>query len=167
VNDLLTSVLTALLAALAASSLTLQRVKRERRWEAKHQAYRSILRALHDIHFWAEEAYADLSMLPTVGAEKRDALRRRVDEAKHELWGFVHVGKLDISSDCAGVLESLLESVAIEEHRFREEVTDFDDDDPAGAHEYQEDLRQHYDKIRALIKTEIPAIVGAAKKDLT
>lgn len=150
---------TAVLAAYLASELTLRRVKREKRWEARHEAYKSILRSLHDIRFWADETYADAKLLPSVGADKREEPRRRFDNAKHELWAHVHVGQLAVSPECRESLEALLSSIATEEYRFNLE-------EPRGDEKYSEDLAEHCETVRKVIDTGLPPILAAAAKDL-
>jgi hypothetical protein len=149
---------TSVLAAYIGSALTLRRVKREKRWDARHEAYKSMLRSLHDIRFWADETYADANLLPSVGTQKREELGKRFDNAKHELWAHVHVGQLAVSPHCRESLDALLSSIATEEHRFEH--------DQRGDEEYPEDLAKHCDNLRNLIDTALPEIVAAAVKDL-
>jgi hypothetical protein len=99
-----------------------------------------------------------LNCLPSVGADKRDELSKRFDNAKHELWAHVHVGQLSVSRQCSESLEALLSSIAAEEHRF--------DEDWRGDEEYSEHLAEHCEKVRDLIDSGLPAILAAAQKDL-
>jgi len=113
------------------SVLTLRRVKRKRRWAARHDAYRSVLRALHALRFWAEDAYANANLLPAVGGTVRPRLRERFDDAKYHLCEHLHVGRLSLSPSAVSILQELLIRIAVEEPRFEE--------DRRGRGEYDQD----------------------------
>ncbi len=146
----------ALTAAFIGSTLALSRTKRERRWQAKYDAYQRILAGVESIRLWAEETYASALSLPSLGSPQE--LAKRFDEAKRELWGFVHVGGLVISTESQAALHDLLTEVSGLEFDF--------DDEGKDERNYPTVLAAHCDKVRQAVARHVPALMKLGKKDL-
>jgi len=65
---------------------------------------------------------------------------------------------LAIRAECSEALEAILSAIAVEEHRF--------EDNLGGDEEYSEDLAKYCEKIRHIIDSGLPRILAAATKDL-
>jgi len=152
------SLFSVLLAAFAGSWLALRKTKRERVWEARYEAYRQILSAIHDMRYWAEEAYSANLCLPSVGSEKLRSLAARFDEAKHELSSFVHVGELLIAERSREALEDLVTAISKEEFEFG--------DDPVSEADFPNRYTDHCDRIRSIVSERLPGILELAKADI-
>lgn len=146
----------ALTAAFIGSTFALSRTKRERRWQAKYDAYQRIFAGVEDIRFWAEETYSSSLSLPSIGSAKD--LAKRFDDAKRELWGFVHVGGLVVSAESQAALEEFLTEISKIEFAFHDEGTD--------EQNYATVLADHCDKLRQVVAKHLPVLLQLGKKDL-
>ena len=154
----LLSLVTAIVAAFVGSTLALRKTKTERRWQAKYDAYQQILAAVEAMRYWAEECYASNLLLPAVSGEKLSELSNRYQEAKRELWGYVHVGELIISSASRQLLEEVLVEIGRQEFRFEDDSVD-DAEIPAA-------LAHHCDDIRTAVAKALPKLLQLARADI-
>lgn len=148
--------LAALAAAFIGSTFALSRTKRERRWQAKYDAYQRIFAAVEAIRFWAEETYSSSLSLPSIGSAQD--LAQRFDDAKRELWGFVHVGGLVVSAKSQEALQDLLTEVSRVEFAF--------DDEGKDENNYAAVLSEHCDQVRQIVARHLPVLLQLGKKDL-
>jgi hypothetical protein len=157
-NDLvkfLASLLAVVIAAYLGSLLALRRTKRERRWQAKYDAYRHILAAVEDMRFWAEETHAANLCLPAAGGDVMKEAGQQFERAKKDLWGYVHVGRLVISEKATTCLEDLLSKIAHEEFAF--------EDDAVENSEYPGALAAHCDRLGGIIRPSFAPLLTIAR----
>lgn len=143
--------------AFVGAFLGTRRFVREKTWEARNTAYRQLVEAIHKIHYWAEQHYADIHFLPTVGAAKFKELAESNEAAREELWRYATIGELMISSRATEIIRDLRNELEQAAHWYEE------DRNPENE---RESFAHYTELVRSSVNKFLPQLVTAAKRDL-
>lgn len=134
-----------------------RRYMREKRWEAKYQAYRDIFESIHKLKYWSEQNYLKLHELPTRSSDKFKEMALSYSEAHENLWRYSHVAGITISDKSSKNLAELLVKI---------DSADFYYYDERNPDNYEEVFIRYFELITEAIDEHLPKITKLSKRDL-
>lgn len=157
--NLFKDVLIPMVAAYAAIWLALKKFKKERLWQEKYAAYQEVLASIEALSFWAEQAVAEGSMLPTLQGAAVTSLQDDYSNAKRRLVKHATIGRLLLSPKMIEFLERVNEELFQEAYRANEDHAETP---------FEQDMifHNHAKEVQSIVARVLPKIVEHARRDL-
>ena len=145
---------TGILAAFFGYLIAVRKFKKEKIWQEKYSAYQEILISLETMLLWANEIYAQNSMLPTIGAG--DELN--FSQARRAISKQACIGSLLVSKEVISILNDIERELWDEDFRA--------DDERSGEMDINNYMAQHAENVRKILGPKIDQIIELARQDL-
>ena len=155
--SVVTAVITSLIIGHLATRRAVHRMKRERRWNARYEAYEKIFSALHVATSWADAEHLARSgvPLPVMPAPERKDLFKKAQDAIQELSRFAQTAGLVMSDASQEELQNLL----------RDNVK-LQFDAMETPEESSEGSAHYYENVHDLFAARVPKLQTLARADL-
>ena len=157
--SLISTIITALIAALIGFWLAKVRFKHDQLWQEKNSTYKKVLSAVEAVRFWGDEVSSDTHFLPTVDWYDGKPANQFYAEALREISKQSVLGKTILSPDFVDGLTELMREIGHERHGAMEDRTG----DPS----YDEiAFGSHAAKVRNIADSHLSKLIELARKDL-
>ncbi len=157
---MLISILTALIAAIIGSYLTLLTFKRQRLWQERYESYRDLISAVEKIRYWGEEMSNSVYMVPTTGFPDGVQPYEYLNDAMRKVEHYRVAGSLLFNEEFCQLIDEFLKKIYSEKYKV--------EDDGMGMEGQEAEFHfgSHAVKVRDLVDEYFPKIIKLAKHDL-